>query len=109
MAQSYWQGRNPLGERLQLKGRWMQVVGIAKDSKYSSVREKPTPFFFVSLRQNSLRGSVLNIRTPLAPQTMAKANAPEVRKPDGNLAPYEGITLQEQLDRSTSAQMAAGE
>ena len=107
MAQRYWQGRNPLGERLQLKGRWMQVVGVAKDSKYSSVREKPTPFFFVPLRQNSLRGSVLNIRTPLAPQTMATAIAREVHALDSNLAPYEVITMQEQLDRSTSAQMMA--
>jgi predicted permease len=107
MAQRYWQGRNPLGERLQLKGRWMQVVGVAKDSKYSSVREKPTPFFFVPLRQNSLRGSVLNIRTPLAPQSMATAIAREVHALDSNLAPYEVITMQEQLDRSTSAQMVA--
>ncbi len=107
MAQRYWQGRNPLGERLQLKGRWMQVVGVAKDSKYSSVREKPTPFFFVPLRQNSLRGSVLNIRTPLAPQTMAAAIAREVHALDSNVAPYEVITMQEQLDRSTSAQMVA--
>jgi len=107
MARRYWQGRSPLGLRLQLKGRWMQVVGIAKDSKYSSVREKPTPFFFVPLRQNSLRGSVLNIRTPLAPQTLATAIAREVHALDSNLAPYELITMQEQLDRSTSAQMVA--
>jgi macrolide transport system ATP-binding/permease protein len=107
MAQRYWPGRSPLGERLQLKGRSTQVVGIAKDSKYSSVREKPTPFFFVPLRQNSLRGSVLNIRTPLAPQTMATAIAREVHALDSSLAPYEVITMQEQLDRSTSAQMVA--
>jgi macrolide transport system ATP-binding/permease protein len=107
MAQRYWPGRSPLGQRLQLKGRWMQVVGIAKDSKYSSVREKPTPFFFAPLRQNSLRGSVLNIRTPLTPQTMATAIAREVHALDSSLAPYEVITMQEQLDRSTSAQMVA--
>src|SRR6266851_4696419 len=107
MAQRYWQSRSSLGQRLQLKGRWMQVVGIAKDSKYSSVREKPTPFFFVPLRQNSLRGSVLNIRTPLAPQTTATAIAREVHALDANLAPYEVITMQEQLDRSTSLQMVA--
>ena len=107
MAQRYWQGRSPLGERLQLKGRWMQVVGIVKDSKYSSVREKPTPFFFVPVRQNSLRAAVLNIRTPLAPQTMATAIAREVHALDANLAPYEVITMQEQLDRSTSPQMVA--
>jgi macrolide transport system ATP-binding/permease protein len=107
MAQRYWQSRGPLGQRFQLKGRWMQVVGIAKDSKYSSVREKATPFFFVPLRQNSLRGSVLNIRTPLAPRVMAVAIAREVHALDSNLAPYEVITMQEQLDRSTSAQMVA--
>src|SRR6267378_2841649 len=107
MAQRYWQGRNPLGQRLQLKGHWLQVVGVAKDSKYSSVREKPTPFFFIALRQNNLRGGVLNIRTPLAPQTMAAALAREVRALDPDIAPYELITLQEQLERSTSPQMVA--
>jgi predicted permease len=107
MAQRYWQGRSPLGQRFQLQGRWMQVVGIAKDSKYSSVREKPTPFFFAPLRQNSLRGSVLNIRTPLTPETMATAIAREVQALDSSVAPYEVITMQEQLDRSTSAQMVA--
>src|SRR5438477_7931731 len=107
MAQRFWQGREPLGHRLQLKGRWTQVVGIAKDSKYSSVRERPTPFFFVPVRQNSLRAAILNIRTPLAPQTMATAIAREVHALDANLAPYEVITLQEQLQRSTSPQMVA--
>src|SRR6266436_552101 len=107
MAQRYWQGRNPLGQRLQLKGSWLQVVGVAKDSKYSSVREKPTPFFFIALRQNNLRGGVLNIRTPLAPQTMAAALAREVHALDPDIAPYELITLQEQLERSTSPQMVA--
>src|SRR5882724_3254220 len=107
MAQRYWQTRSPLGQRLQLKGRWLQVIGIVKDSKYSSVREQPKPFFFVPLRQNSLRGSVLNIRTPLAPQTMATALAREVHSLDPNVAPYEVITMQEQLERSTSAQMVA--
>jgi predicted permease len=107
MAQRYWNGRNPVGERLQLKGRWLRVVGVVKDSKYSSVREEPTPFFFVTVRQNSFRASVLNIRTPLAPQTMAAALAREVHALDANLAPYEVITLQEQLERSTSPQMVA--
>jgi macrolide transport system ATP-binding/permease protein len=107
MAQRYWNGRNSLGERLQFKGRWLRVVGVVKDSKYSSVSEEPTPFFFVPVRQNSLQASVLNIRTPLAPQTMATALAREVHALDANLAPYEVITLQEQLERSTSPQMVA--
>ncbi len=107
MAVQYWRGRNPIGERVQVKDRWMQVVGVAKDSKYESVREKPKPFFYVPLRQNFPRGASLFIRTPIRAETMARALAREVHALDGNLALYEVITLQEQVDRSTSAQMVA--
>src|SRR5467141_3700076 len=107
MAAQYWRGRNPLGERVQVKGRWMQVVGVAKDSKYESVRETPKPFFYVPRHQNFSVGAGLYIRTPLSAQTMAAALARQVRALDANLAPYEMITLQEQLDRSTSPQQVA--
>jgi macrolide transport system ATP-binding/permease protein len=107
MAARYWRGRNPIGERAQVKGRWMQIVGVAKDSKYQSVREEPKPFFYVPLRQNFARGAGLFIRTPLSPDTMAAALSREVHALDGNLALFEVITLQEQLDRATSPQMVA--
>src|SRR5258707_223398 len=107
MAAKYWRGKNPIGERVQVKSRWMQVVGVAKDSKYQSVREAPKPFFYVPLRQNFSRGAGLFIRTPLRPGTMATALAREVHALDGNLALYEVITLQEQVDRSTSPQQVA--
>jgi macrolide transport system ATP-binding/permease protein len=107
MAAQYWRGKNPIGERVQVKGRWTQVVGVARDSKYQSVRETPKPFFYVPLRQNFSRGAGLHIRTRLSPETMAAALAREVHALDGNLALFEVITLQEQLDRSTSPQMVA--
>jgi predicted permease len=107
MAGRYWRGKDPIGERVQVKGRWMRVVGVAKDSKYQSVRETPKPFFYVPWRQNFSVGGGLYVRTPLGPETMATALAREVHALDGNLAPYEMITMQEQVDRSTSAQMVA--
>src|SRR6267143_3757049 len=107
MAAKYWRDRSPLGERVQVKGRWMLVVGVAKDSKYQSVREARNPFFYVPRRQNFSVGAGLYIRTPLTAETMAAALAREVRVLDANLAPYEMITLQEQLDRSTSPQQVA--
>src|SRR6266704_1555861 len=107
MAAHYWRGRNPIGERVQVKGRWMQVVGVAKDSKYQSVRETPKPFFYVPRRQNFSVGGGLYIRTALRPESIGTSLAREVRALDGNLALYEVITLQEQVDRSTSPQQVA--
>jgi len=107
MAARYWRNQDPIGQRLQVKGQWMQVVGVAADSKYESMRETPKPFFYVPLRQDFARGPGLNIRTTQPPQVMAAAVTREVRSLDGNLALYEMITLQEQVDRSTSPQMVA--
>jgi macrolide transport system ATP-binding/permease protein len=107
MAAQYWRGGNPTGQRLQVKGRWMQIVGVARDSKYQSLREAPIPFFYVPRRQNFSIGGGLYIRTPMSPQSMATALAREVRALDPNLAPYEVISLQEQVDRSTSPQLVA--
>jgi predicted permease len=107
MAAQYWRGDDPIGKRLQVKGKWMQVVGVAKVSKYRSVRENPTPFFYVPLRQNFAIQADLNIRTHMPAETMATELVREIHALDANLAPYEVITLQEQLDRSTSAQRVA--
>jgi predicted permease len=107
MAAQYWRGKSPTGERVLVKGRWMQVVGVAKDSKYESVREAPKPFFYVPRRQNFSVGGGLYIRTPLSPDTLATALLREVHALDPALALYEVIPLQAQLDRSISAQNVA--
>jgi predicted permease len=107
MAAQYWRGQSPIGERVLVKGRWMQVVGVAKDSKYESVREAPKPFFYVSRRQNFSVGGDLYIRTPIRPDIMTTALLREVHALDPDLALYEVIPLQEQLDRSTSPQNVA--
>ncbi|MGH9741998.1 MAG: ABC transporter permease, partial [Candidatus Acidiferrum sp.] len=107
MAAQFWKGKNPLGARVQVKGRWMRVVGVARDSKYESIREQPKLFFYVPLRQNFAVLPCLNVRTSLAPAVIAPALARAIRSLDGNLAPYEVIPTQELVDRSTSPQQAA--
>jgi putative ABC transport system permease protein len=41
MAAQYWRGQDPVGRRLQVKGRWLQVVGVARMSKYRNLLEPP--------------------------------------------------------------------
>ena len=107
MVERYWRGQSPLGQRLQVKGKWATVVGVAANSKYESMREPAKPFFYVPLRQDFTRGPGLMIRTTLPVKSMQAALLREVRGIDANLALYEMITLQEQVDRSTSAQLVA--
>jgi ABC-type antimicrobial peptide transport system permease subunit len=57
------------------------------------------------MRQSAM-GSNLRLRTPLGPETMAKALVCETHKLDPNLAPAEVITMQEQINRPTSVRRA---
>lgn len=107
MAAQYWPGVDPLGKRLQVKGRWMQVVGVAKASQYRTFLEAPQSFFYVPLQQNPSRLVSLNIRTRLDPGTIAATMVREVHALDQDLAPLEVITMREQVDRSTSSQQIA--
>src|SRR5579859_4826639 len=97
MAAQYWRGQDPVGGRLQVKGRWMQVVGVAKLSKYQTLRETPKPFFYLPVRQSVSFVQGIEIRTTLAPETLAKALASEVRALDANLAPGDVMTLRERV------------
>lgn len=107
MVQRYWGGQDPIGRRLQIKAGWARVVGVAADSKYESMRETPLPFFYVPLRQDFAKGPSLFIRTTQPVQSVLAAVVREVHGLDENLALYEMITLQEQVNRSTSPQLVA--
>jgi macrolide transport system ATP-binding/permease protein len=107
MAARYWRGQNPIGQRLQVKGNWVQVVGIAADSKYSSLRENAEPFFYVPLRQFFAIEPDIHIRTTQPLQTVQTALIREVRTLDPNLALSEMMTLEEQVNRSTSHELVA--
>jgi len=107
MVARYWRGKNPIGQRLEVKGNWVLVVGVVKDSKYYSIEETPRPFFYVPLRQYFAIEPDIHIRTTQPLETIQTALMREVRALDPNLALYEMITLQEQVNRSTSEQLVA--
>ncbi|MGA8270666.1 MAG: FtsX-like permease family protein, partial [Candidatus Sulfotelmatobacter sp.] len=107
MVERYWSGQDPIGRRLRVKGGWARVVGVAADSKYESMRESAKPFFYVPLQQDFTSGPALNIRTTQSLQSISAALHGEVHALDANLSLYETITLQEQVNRSTSPQLAA--
>ena len=107
MVTQYWHGENPVGKRFQVNGRWMQVVGVAKVSKYRSIMEAPKAFFYVPLRQNFAPTTGLVLRTQQPADAITRALAREVHALDPDLAPYAVITMHEQIERSTSGQHAA--
>jgi len=53
-AQHYWPNQNPVGKRFRLADKdkaWVQIVGLAKTSKYIFIAEPPSEFVYLPYRQ----------------------------------------------------------
>jgi len=107
MAAQFWRDADPVGRRLQVKGKWLQVVGVARAARYRNLLETPQPFFYVPLRQNFSAVAALQIRTPQRAAALAPSLVRAIHALDANIAPGELITMREQVDRTTASQRIA--
>src|SRR5262245_15992095 len=107
MAAKYWPGKDPIGQRLKVKDRWLQIVGLAGDVNYEDKLELPRTFFYVPVRQNFLESNNLLIRTRETPGAIRDVLAREVHAIDPNLAPTAPFRVQEQVDRKGYTQRLA--
>ena len=107
MAAKYWPGKDPIGQRLKVKDRWLQIVGVAKNVNYENKFEQPRAFFYVPLRQNFSVSNWLLLRTRETPAAISGALAREMKALDANLAPTAPFLAQEQVDRKGYTQRLA--
>jgi predicted permease len=62
LAQHYWPNQDPVGKRFRLKSAndaWVEIVGVAKTSKYIFIAESPTDFLYLPYRQNTAQRMML--------------------------------------------------
>jgi putative ABC transport system permease protein len=61
-AKHYWPDQDPIGKRFRLvreDNAWVQVVGLAKTTKYLFIAEPPTEFVYLPYRQMKPRRMVM--------------------------------------------------
>ena len=107
MAATYWPNRDPVGRRLEARGRWMHVVGVVKDIKYESLIKPPRPLFYMPMWQSSSVVFELHVKTRNGAATIAPALIGAIHSLDPNLGTYEVISMREQVARSTATQRIA--
>jgi predicted permease len=101
LAQHYWPGRDPLGKRLRLdggSGPWVEVVGLAKTSKYSFLTEPPLDFMYLPYAQRPQRVMILLAESIGDPSSLAAPLREVVRTLDAS-QPINNVRTMEELYR----------
>jgi len=73
MAKEFWPGQDPLGRQFRTgseTGKPIEVVGIARDSKYQNLFAKSTPYFYRPFAQSYISIETLQVRSMLPPATL---------------------------------------
>jgi predicted permease len=84
----------PLGRRLQARGRTYRIAGVARNSLYNAFGEPPTPIIYFSYRDSPTRVGEIHLRTRAGSDTaVAAAVRQTVRELDPQLPVYNVRTL----------------
>jgi predicted permease len=88
MANRFWPNQDPIGKRFHagsVDGSPTEVVGLARDSKYLAIFEQRLPYFYLPEKQNYEPWRVLQVRTSVAPESLAKRLEREIALLDPNV------------------------
>lgn len=116
-ADRSWPGEDAIGKRVKFGGAdskqpYMQVIGVASDYKYSSVRENPesAPVFYGALMQSELVDELsIVVRTRTDAAAMIEPLRRELQRYDPALPVVSLDTVEQRVADSTSAERAYSE
>lgn len=98
LARRLWGSADPLGRVITLDRVKLQVVGVARDSKYDEPTEDTRPFLYTSLDQGgALDRETVILRTASAPAGLSKALRAAVHSLDPVLPVFDLRTLDDVL------------
>jgi putative ABC transport system permease protein len=104
-ASRYWPGRNAVGMRFRLVDgdttAWMEIVGIAADTRYRALSEGPTEFIYYTRRQVPAPDTTILLHTDGDPAAFAGPLRSVVRALDANV-PVFGVQTMEDFYNASS-------
>jgi putative ABC transport system permease protein len=110
MADRCWPGENPLGKRISLdfdrkqpgKAKWIEVVGVVKGVRHSSVKTEPEPMMFVSYQQLCTSWMSVIVRSAVDQGTMTTAIRDAIHQVDKDQPIYNVRATSELISESAA-------
>jgi predicted permease len=100
-ARRFFDGRDPVGHRVQMHGKPFKIVGMVKDSKYFNLSEAPQPYFYMSFDQvhygSGENGVALYVRTDRDARDLVPVLRREMSAIDPNSAGLTAMPLSDYI------------
>jgi predicted permease len=108
LVKEFFPGEDALGKRFSTanssaNGPWIEIVGIAKDSKYRSLSEAPAAVVYVPLAQQHETGVTLYVRAAGSPAQLVAQVRREIQAIEPNLPVPNIQTMNETIGASLYA------
>jgi len=101
LAKKYWPGKSAIGQRIKGEtDKWDEVIGVVADTKYQSMSEKPTAFYYVPFQQTQGSRIALFVRTATAPESLGTTIQAAVVKMDPAVAVSNLQTMRQTIESS---------
>ena len=115
-AHRYWPGQVPIGKRIKYGAAdstspWMQVIGVAGNIKYNSLRQDPEaePVIYGALLQSEVIINMsLVVRTHNSPEAMLGPLREEIQRIDPAIPVYNVATLSERMRKDSAETRSYG-
>jgi predicted permease len=98
-ASRYWPGQAAIGKRFRLIGDtpapWIEIVGVAADTRYRTLAERPTEFIYYPRAQNVAPNLTIMLHTEAEPAASAAPLRAAVRSIDPNMPAFDVRTMED--------------
>jgi predicted permease len=100
MAKEFWPGEDPVGRKFKTgeTAPPIEVVGVARDSKYADLFANPTPYFYEPLAQSYISIQTLQVRSPLPFEILAQEVEGQIHGLAPGLPVFDVQTMNQALD-----------
>lgn len=107
-AERYWPHQDPLGKRIYAGDKWFTVVGVARNSDYSDLKEDPKPFLYLPLFQDYTRWAVVHVRVTGDAIDFAPTLEKTIHELNADLPVFDVNTLESRVQVASSLERIAG-
>jgi predicted permease len=106
-ADLLWPGKPALGQMIRLRqgGQPVEVIGVAKTSRYLMIGESPRPYIYIPFAQAKTRYAYMYVRTEQDPAQLVPQISKLVASVDKDLVPYGLNTMESTIQNSLNGMM----